>query len=65
MKFNRKVAKVIVAALVSVLAALGYANSDKIAAVLNAGTEFLPEESAVSAPDAGVSSPVPAADAGL
>jgi hypothetical protein len=56
MKFNRKVAKALVAAVLSVLVVLGVSNADKIGAVLNAAAEFAPE----AAPEA----PVPAGDAG-
>lgn len=70
MKFNRKVAKALVAAVLSVLVVLGVSNSDKIAAVLDAAVLFVPE-SAPEAPapvgDAGAPAvaPAPAADAGL
>lgn len=69
MKFNRKVAKALVAAVLSVLVVLGVSNADKIGAVLNAAAEFAPEavpEAPAPAGDAGAAgAPVVAADAGL
>ena len=58
--FNKKIAKAVALAVVTVLIALGVANTDKIAALLDAAVAFAPDESAAPVGD------VPAsADAGL
>ena len=57
MKFNRKVAKAVAAAVVSVLVALGVSYSKEIGALLDAATAFVPEASPAPAPvtpDAGL-----------
>lgn len=56
MKFNKTVAKAVAAAVVSVLLALGIANTDKIGAFLDSIAAFVPDSAppAPSAPDAGL-----------
>ncbi len=54
MKFNRKVAVAIAAAIVSVLLALGVKNALDIGNVLHAVTAFVPEEAPPVAADAGL-----------
>lgn len=56
MKFNKKVAKAVAAAVVSVLVALGVMNADKIGAVLDSLVAFVPEAAppVEPGPDAGL-----------
>lgn len=62
MRFNKKVAVAVAAAVVSVLLALGVGNADKIGAVLNALTAFVPEAEAPVATPVAVDAGAPVAE---